>query len=160
MDRVNQNFKWVIRLIIVFFIVGFLSWELIDLSYKEKQGKTENKHGIAEEITCESTNVNGKIKGIVRNNTKKNIEYVNVKIEFYSKYNVKMGEEFLELFDFEPNEIKDFEKDYYYTDVESYKVITSKEKPEENQEEGLKLGLPMTKENIAIYALIAVLLFY
>ena len=70
-----------------------------------------------------ATYVNGYVKGGIKNNTEEIINNKYLKIDMYSPRDVKLGTKYVEINNLEPNEYRDFEMWYKFTDVD-YVTIT------------------------------------
>ena len=78
------------------------------------------------EVTVEeakTTNVNGYIRGVVKNNGVEEINAKYIKFAFYTKNEVNIGNEYIEIGTLKPDEAKTYEQKYRYNNVERF-VIT------------------------------------
>ena len=65
-----------------------------------------------------ATNINGYIKGDIKNNTQGIINEKYVKIDLYSARDVKLGTKYIKIENLEPNNYQEFEMWYKFTDVD------------------------------------------
>ena len=72
-----------------------------------------------------ATYVNGYVKGGIKNNTEAIINNKYLKIDMYSPRDVKLGTKYIEINNLEPNEYKDFEMWYKFTDVDYVTITTT-----------------------------------
>lgn len=78
---------------------------------------------------AKKTNANGYIKGIVINNSEEDLKGKYIKFTFYTKNNVDVGNEYVEIGDLKPQESKTYEAKFRYANVERF-VITISDKKE------------------------------
>ena len=81
------------------------------------------------EITqAETTNANGRIKGIITNNTNSLIQGQFIKIDFYSELDNIVGTEYIHIGNLKKDESKEFNLNYRYSNVDSFEIsMTAKE---------------------------------
>lgn len=70
-----------------------------------------------------ATYVNGFVKGSIKNNTSEIINEKYIKIDLYSTRDIKLGTKYVKIDNLQPNEQKEFEMWYKFTDVD-YLTIT------------------------------------
>ena len=75
-----------------------------------------------------TTDVDGYAKGKIKNNSDKDIERMYIKLDLYSKRNVNLGTEYLEVNNLKIGKEQEFEIKYRYSNVNHYeiKIIDSK----------------------------------
>lgn len=69
-----------------------------------------------------TTDVNGYAKGKIKNNSEKDIERTYIKLDLYSKRDVNLGTEYLEVKNLKVGKEQEFEIKYRYSNVAHYKV--------------------------------------
>ncbi len=80
------------------------------------------------EITeAKGTNIDGKIKGIVKNNSEEFVESAYLKVELKSKRGVTLGTEYKKMGNFQPSQSKEFELKYRYSGVDNFVISVEKE---------------------------------
>lgn len=91
-------------------------------TYKTISGeiKTSSPEIIMEEV--KTTDVNGYAKGKIKNNSDKDIERMYIKLDLYSKRNVNLGTEYLEINNLKVGKEQEFEIKYRYSNVNHYEV--------------------------------------
>lgn len=72
---------------------------------------------------AKATNANGYIKGIVKNFGVEEINGKYIKFEFYTKNEVNIGNEYIEIETLKPQESKTYELEFRYNNVEKF-IIT------------------------------------
>lgn len=75
---------------------------------------------IMEEV--KTTDVDGYAKGKIKNNSDKDIERMYIKLDLYSKRNVNLGTEYLEINNLKIGKEQEFEIKYRYSNVSHYEV--------------------------------------
>lgn len=91
-------------------------------TYKTISGeiKTSSPEIIMEEV--KTTDVNGYAKGKIKNNSDKDIERMYIKLDLYSKRDVNLGTEYLEINNLKVGKEQEFEIKYRYSNVNHYEV--------------------------------------
>ena len=89
MNRMKTFFKYAIWIILFFVLSEFLINVGLNSSYKDMKRLDDTKE--VEIVEAESTLVNGKIKGTIKNSEQDYLTGKYVQIEFYSKRNVMAG---------------------------------------------------------------------
>ncbi len=77
---------------------------------------------------AKQTNANGYIKGSVCNNSEEKIQDKYIKFIFYTKNNVNIGNEYIEIGTLEPNETRTYELKFRYPKVERLNIVISDSK--------------------------------
>ncbi len=91
-------------------------------TYKTISGeiKSSSPEIIMSEV--KTTDINGYAKGKVKNNSDKDIDRIYIKLDLYSKRNVNMGTEYLEINNLKVGKEQDFEINYRYSNVDHYEI--------------------------------------
>lgn len=91
-------------------------------TYKTISGeiKTSSPEIIMEEV--KTTDVNGYAKGKIKNNSDKDIERMYIKLDLYSKRDVNLGTEYLEINNLKVGKEQEFEIKYKYSNVNHYEI--------------------------------------
>lgn len=82
--------------------------------------KVSSPEVIMEEI--KTTDVNGYAKGKIKNNSDKHIDRIYIKLDLYSKRDVNLGTEYIEINNLGIGKTQDFEIKYRYSNVNHYEV--------------------------------------
>ena len=69
-----------------------------------------------------TTDVNGYAKGNIKNNSDKDIDRIYIKLDLYSKRDVNLGTEYLEINNLKIGKEQEFEIKYRYSNVNHYKI--------------------------------------
>ena len=107
---------WIFSDIVIYFSINW--------TYKPKQARI---YVSSPEITItenKATYINGIVKGSIKNNTEKIIDGTYLKIDMYSPRDVNLGTKYIEINNLKPNQVREFEMGYKFTDV-SYLTITT-----------------------------------
>lgn len=143
-------------------IVGFylLSNLLIEVGlnsrYKDIQ-RTDNltQVGIYQ---AEATKVNGRIRGTITNSEPEELNGKYVKIEFFSKRNVSLGNKYIEVISLKEKETAPFEIFFKLKDVATYNVSIVNEKDPETEIELIPKDL--TKQEIIVATFLTAMMFW
>ena len=129
MGTMKRFTKYVIFLILFWFLSDFLIKIAIDSTYKNIQQKGEFPNGI-EVIQMQATAVNGRMKLKVSGE-----EFTGkfLKIDLYSRTDVNLGTQYIELGTIRENQIKDYETYFKISGVESYEISVVEEKGESSE---------------------------
>lgn len=130
MSRMKTFLKYVIWLILFFVLSEFLINVGLNSSYKDMTRLDDTKE--VEISDAQSTLVNGKIKGTIKNSPDDYLTGKYVQIEFYSKRNVMAGRKYIEINTTEATTTQDFSAYFELKDITSYKIsIVDKKEGEE-----------------------------
>ena len=69
-----------------------------------------------------TTDVNGYAKGNIKNNSDKDIDRIYIKLDLYSKRDVNLGTEYLEINNLKIGKEQEFEIKYRYSNVNHYEI--------------------------------------
>ena len=95
MDQMKKFLKYILWIVGFFILSEFLINVGLNSSYKEIESKGDTLEGV-EIYQSEATSVNGRIKGVIKNEDGKiNKKYL--KIDFYSPRDVNMGSKYIEI---------------------------------------------------------------
>lgn len=128
MARMKQIAFYTILIVVFIIFSNFMIKVGLKNTYRVISGKIEV---VAPEITMtevKTTDVNGYAKGTIKNNMDEHIDKIYIKIELYSKRNVHLGTEYLEIRNLNKEETRNFEINYRYSNVNNYKITCVYEK--------------------------------
>jgi ABC-type Na+ efflux pump permease subunit len=135
---------WIFSDIVIFLTINGI--------YKPKEARvyvsspeiiiTENK----------ATYVNGVIKGNIKNNTQEIMNDKFLKIDMYSARDVNLGTKYVKINNLKPNQSREFEMGYQFTDV-NYTIVTMVDNVENVSEEEL------ASQNVGFYLIFGKLMF-
>ena len=155
MDRMKTLLKYALWVILFFIFSEFLITVGLNSSYNDM--KRKDKTSQVQIIQAQSTLVNGKIKGIIRNSESDNLNNKYVKIDFYSKRDNKVGTKYIEITTVKPEDTQEFSTNFELQDVTSYEISIT-DKKEEGEIEFISKEL--TKKQIVFATVITLLMFW
>ncbi len=155
MDRMKTLLKYALWVILFFIFSEFLITVGLNSSYNDM--KRKDKTSQVQIIQAQSTLVNGKIKGIIRNSESDNLNNKYVKIDFYSKRDNKVGTKYIEITTVKPEDTQEFSTYFELQDVTSYEISIT-DKKEEGEIEFISKEL--TKKQIVFATVITLLMFW
>ena len=149
MDRLKTFLKYVLWLIGFFILSNFLIYVGLNSSYRD----IERKDNIEEVqvYQAEATKVNGRIRGLIQNIEEENLAGKYIEIDMYSKRDVFLGREYIQIEEKEQGEPQAFEMLFKLQDVSSYEINIVDEKQEGGELELLDIELT-TPEIIVLTA--------
>ena len=156
MDRMKTFFIYAL-IIVGFYLFSNLLIEVgLNSRYKDIQ-RTDNltQVGIYQ---AEATKVNGRIRGTITNSEPEELNGKYVKIEFFSKRNVSLGNKYIEVISLKENETAPFEIFFKLKDVATYNVSIVDEKDPETEIELIPKDL--TKQEIIIATFLTFIMFW
>lgn len=98
-----------------------------------------------------ATYINGFVKGGIKNNTGEIINDKYLKIDLYSARDVKLGTKYVKIENLQPNEYKEFEMWYKFTDVDYATIVVTDNIQNASEEEFIS-------EETATYLVVGTLL--
>ena len=98
-----------------------------------------------------ATYINGFVKGGIKNNTGEIINDKYLKIDLYSARDVKLGTKYVKIENLQPNEYKEFEMWYKFTDVDYATIVVTDNIQNASEEEFIS-------EKTATYLVVGTLL--
>lgn len=98
-----------------------------------------------------ATYINGFVKGGIKNNTGEIINDKYLKIDLYSARDVKLGTKYVKIENLQPNEYKEFEMWYKFTDVDYATIVATDNIQNASEEEFIS-------EKTATYLVVGTLL--
>ncbi len=156
MDRMKTFFIYAL-IIVGFYLFSNLLIEVgLNSRYKDIQ-RTDNltQVGIYQ---AEATKVNGRIRGTITNSEPEELNGKYVKIEFFSKRNVSLGNKYIEVISLKEKETAPFEIFFKLKDVATYNVSIVDEKDPETEIELIPKDL--TKQEILVATFLTFIMFW
>ena len=129
MDTMKRFAKYLIFIILFWILSDILIKIGIDSTYKNIQAKGEIPNGV-EVIQMQATTVNGRTKLKVSG---EELTGKFLKIDLYSKTDVNLGTQYIELGTIRENQIKDYETYFKISGVKSYEISVVEEKGESSE---------------------------
>lgn len=120
MNRMKTFLKYALWIIVFFIFSEIVIYIGLNSSYKniERRDKTEQ----VQMEQAQATLVNGRMKGKIIASNDDYLTGKYVKIEFYSKRNIKLGTKYIEINTNEANKTQDFSAYFELKDVKSYEI--------------------------------------
>ena len=128
MARVKQIAFYGIVIVIFAIFSNYIMKVGLENTYKTISGKVKVTSPEITMTEVKTTDVNGYAKGTIKNNSNEDIDRIYIKIDLYSKRDVNLGTQYLEVRELEVGESKDFEINYRYSNVNHYEITCVFEK--------------------------------
>ena len=155
MDKMKKYLLYIVLLILFALFTEFLIAVGLNARYKEMENSSSSNLPQVQIIQSESTKVNGRIRGIIKNDEKNPINEKYLKLDFYSDRGVDMGSKYIEI-DKTKTE-QPFEAFFKLNNVSNYKMSFVNKKDPQGEIEFIPKDL--NKRDIFIATMLAVLLF-
>lgn len=128
MARIKQVAFYAILIVVFAIFSDFIIRVGLRNTYKTISGevKVVSPEIVMNEV--KTTDVNGYAKGTIKNNSDEDIDRIYIKIDLYSKRDVNLGTEYLEINNLSSEESRDFEIQYRYSNVNYYNITCVYEK--------------------------------
>lgn len=143
-------------------VVGFiiLSEFLINVGLNSAYKDIKRKDDIAQVgvYQADATLVNGRIRGIIKNQETNNISGKYLKIEFYSKRNVNLGKKYVPIEELETEGTQIFEVFFKLQEVKSYEISIVDEKDPQGEIE--LIPKEWTRPEILVLTALTLLIFW
>lgn len=121
-----KRFKQIMFFVIVIFAFAIFSDFMMKVgirnTYKTIQGEIKTYSPQITVSEAKTTDVNGYAKGTIKNNSDEDIDIVYIKIDLFSKRNVNLGTEYLEIRDLKNGDTREFEIKYRFSNVDHYEL--------------------------------------
>lgn len=131
MDRMKTFFKYILAIVLLFVFSNIIINGLLKTSYKKITDYEIDVSGVYVDITeAKASNWNGNIKGIVKNNTDKEVTNKYLKVIMLSKNNNILGEKYIKIDKLEVDQLKKFEVDFDYDNVKRFRIEITDTMPE------------------------------
>ncbi len=155
MGKMKTYFLYIIGLILFAIFSEFLIAVGLNSTYKQM----ESSGNIPPQVNIyqsEATTVNGRIKGIIKNEKNKPIEEKYLKLDFYSERDVNMGSSYIEID--KTKEEMPFESFFKLNNVAYYKAEFVNEKDSNGEIEFIPKDLD--KKEIVVATVLSMLIFW
>ena len=149
MDRLKTFLKYALWLIGFFILSNFLIYVGLNSSYRDIERRDSVEE--VQVYQAEATKVNGRIRGAIQNIEKENLAGKYIEIDMYSKRDVFLGREYIQIEEKEQEKSQAFEMLFKLQDVASYEIKIVDEKQEGGELELLDTDLT-TQEIIVLTA--------
>ena len=128
MDRLKTFLIYALLIVLFFIFSEFLINVSLQASYNDITRRDNTEQVQIQE--AQSTLVNGKIKGTIKNSEQDYLTGKYVKIDLYSKRDNLLGTKYIEINTTETQNTQDFSVYFELTDVESYNISIVDQKEE------------------------------
>lgn len=155
MDRMKTFFKYAIW-IILFFIFSEI---MINLNIETTYQNIGKKNGL-EQVNiyqAQATKINGRIKGIINNNSQNKIKNNYLRIDLYSERDNLLGSKYIDVSNIREDETREFEVYFKVQDVDYYDLKFIDQKEEGELPEMLT---DLTREQVILGTLLAFFIFW
>lgn len=154
MDKMKKYLLYIVLLLVFALFTNFLIAVGLNSNYKQiyNSGETLSNVNI---FQSEATKVNGRIRGMIHNDTKEPIEENYLKIDFFSSRDVNMGSKYIEID--KTQEDMPFEAFFKLNNVSYYKMSLVKEKDPAGEIEFIPKDLE--KKDIIFATVLAIIFF-
>ena len=121
--------RWFLWAVLLFAFVGICTYVCVNSMYLEiKQYKIFAEVPTVTVSEAKATNVNGYVKGNVKNQTEFELNGKYIKFTFLAEDNAEIGTEYVEIGTLKPQEIKTYEAKFRYPNVEKFIVTITDSK--------------------------------
>lgn len=159
MDRMKSFFKYAIWIILFFIFSEIIINIGLNSSYKDLKSRNEIEQVNIEQ--AQTTLVNGRISGTVKNTGSKDLNGKYLKIDIYSERGVHLGTKYFEINNLDRNETQNFELYYKAHYAKSYKVSIVEEKQEEELDKEIEfLSKDLSRPEIWLATIVTFLIFW
>ena len=128
MSRIKTFFKYAVW-VILFFIFSEIMININLETVYRNIGRKDNLPQITI-YQAQATKVNGRIKGIIKNQAENKIESKYIKVDFYSERDVLLGTKYIDVSAMRENETQDLELYFKLQNVDYYEMSFTNEKTE------------------------------
>ena len=139
MDRLKTFLKYALWLIGFFILSNFLIYVGLNSSYRDIERRDSVEE--VQVYQAEATKVNGRIRGVIQNIDEKNLAGKYLEINMYSKRDVFLGREYIQIEASEQGGPQAFEMLFKLQDVASFEINIVDEKQEGGELELLDTDL-------------------
>ena len=122
MNRMLTFAKYLLVIVIFYFVTDYISFYLINTTYEDIDLVSEMHEPKVQISEAKATTINGYIKGSIENNTNETINGKYLKINLLADNDVNLGEKFVEIKELEKNSVQEFEMDFNLQNVDKYKL--------------------------------------
>lgn len=128
MARFKQIMYFAVIIVVFAIFTNYMIGVGLKNTYKTISGEIKSASPEIIISDAKTTDVNGYVNGVIKNNSENDIDTIFIKVNFYSKRNVHLGTEYIEVSDLKLGESREFELKYNYNKVNHYEIDCVKEK--------------------------------
>lgn len=131
MDKMKKFFKLFLAFALLFVFSNLVINALLKNSYTKIKDYNIDVTGLYVDVTeAKASNWNGNVKGVVKNNTEEVVENKYLKFNFMSKKDCLIGEKYVKIDRIEPGQLRNFEVDFDYDNIKTFKIELTDTMPE------------------------------
>lgn len=156
MDRMKTFLKYALWIIGFFIFSNILINLVLDSNYRDIKRLDQVQQ--VEIQQAQATKVNGRINGIIKRNDEP-LEGKYVRIEFFSKRNVYLGQKYIDVSNLQLNQSQEINLYFKLREVDSYKVSFTNERVQENTEIEI-LPTDMSKQEIFVLCILSYMILF
>ena len=131
MDRMKTFFKYFLVLVIFYFFSTIMINSFLKVSYTELENYSINTQPLFVDVTeAEASKRDGHIYGVVKNNSDTVIENKYLKFSMLSKNENVLGTKYVKIEKIELNQLYNYEVEFDYDNVKSFKIELTDSMPE------------------------------
>lgn len=156
MDKMKKYLIYIILLILLALLTEFLIAVGLNSTYKQMENNSSSNLSQVEIYQSESTKVNGRIRGIIKNDEENPIKEKYLKFDFFSDRGVNMGSKYVEIDKTKTSQ--PFEAFFKLNNVSNYKMSFVNEKDPVGEIEFIPKDLNRTE--VILAAMFAILIFW
>ena len=156
MDKIKKYGLYIFLLILLAILSEFLIAVGLNSSYKQMENASNNDIAQVEIYQSESTKVNGRIRGIIKNDKQNPIEEKYLKFDLFSDKGTNMGSKYIEVD--KSKEQQPFEAFFRLDNVSSFRTSFVSKKDPETEIEFIPKDL--NKSEIIVATIITMLIFW
>lgn len=131
MDKMKKFFKLFLAFALLFVFSNLVINALLKNSYTKIKDYNIDVTGLYVDVTeAKASNWNGNVKGVVKNNTEEVVENKYLKFNFMSKKDRLIGEKYVKIDRIEPGQLRNFEVDFDYDNIKTFKIELTDTMPE------------------------------
>ena len=121
--------RWILWGVLLFVFTGVCTIVCVKSFYRPiKTYEIQAEYPVVTVDEAKQTSANGYIKGTVKNPGEEEIKGKYIKFTFYTKNNVDIGKEYVEIGSLQPQETKTYEAKFQYSNVERFVVTITDSK--------------------------------
>ena len=131
MDKMKKFLKYILALVLLFLFSNFMINALLKNSYTKIKDYQIDVSEVYVDITeAKASTWSGVIKGIVKNNTEQVIENKYLRVSMLTKNGRILGEKYIKLDKLEAGQLRNFEVNFEFNNVKSFKIEYTDTMPE------------------------------
>ncbi len=132
MSRMKTFLMYLILVIAFYAFSNIMINAFLKVSYADILGYDIDVDELFVDVTeAKASKRDGYIYGIVKNNKQETIENKYLKISILNEYENVLGEQYVKIDKLEPEQLRKFEVNFEYKNVETFKIELTDTKPEE-----------------------------